>query len=289
MKKKENNPYLTSFVPYNSFFIDHYQSHQKHDMKIQHYHDTYEIYLQTQGERYLFLNDICHTLKTGDLYILRPFEIHYTESRDASHYGRYLLNFNDNKLDIILSNTERHFLLQKLVTGIYHLEEKSFQIIFNLFKNIEYTGKKTGLLAEKLQYCAVFQLLIELSAMIQEDMMPETALSVSNVRPEIINAIHYLNKHYQEEITLEQVAETVHMSKYHFCRMFHKVTGATFLQYLNNIRLTKVHQLLLQTDLSLADIAIKTGFASTAHLSRIFKSVYYVSPRNFRKGIPLHR
>ena len=43
------------------------------------YHDTYEIYLQTKGERYIFLENICHAMKPGDVCIIRPFDLHYGE------------------------------------------------------------------------------------------------------------------------------------------------------------------------------------------------------------------
>lgn len=273
----------TSFDHNDTLVINYYESTKKHDMKIQHYHDTYEIYLQTRGERYLFLNDISYTLQAGDLYILKPFEIHYTKSREADHYGRYLLNFSEDKLDLLLKPNERRMLLEKLEPGIIHLKEDQFSMIYHLFQDIDNSSQKTGFLAEKLQYSIIFRLLMALTDIIRDNTGLQETVSITDIQPEIVQAIHYLNKHYQESLDLDLVAEKVHMSKYHFCRLFHKATGATFLGYLNNIRLTKVHRLLLETELSLADIAKKTGFTSTAHLSRIFRSVYHMSPREFRK------
>jgi len=275
--------FVTSFLPYPSLHVSYNESYQKMDMKVQHYHDTYEIYLQIKGERYLFLNDICHTLKSGDLYLLRPFEIHYTESRDAACYGRFVMNFQEEWLSCILTGEERHMLLKKLPAGIFHLDSGQYAIILELFQELDAAGMKSGFLAEKYRYSIVFRLLLVLSEILKVNMAVKNSHIIANVRPEIIRAIHYLNDHYQEEIDLGQLAETVHMSKYHFCRVFHKVTGATFLQYLTNIRLAKVHQLLLKTNLSLAEIAGRCGFASTAQLSRTFRNVYQVSPRDFRR------
>ena len=73
------------------------------------------------------------------------------------------------------------------------------------------------------------------------------------------------------------------MSRYHFCRIFHSATGATFLEYLYNVRLAKAHQLLLGSDLSLNEISSRCGFSSTSHLARIFKNAYGIPPREFRK------
>ena len=51
--------YPTLFLPYSGLFFDYIESHKKHTMTVQQYHDTYEIYLQTKGERYIFLENIC--------------------------------------------------------------------------------------------------------------------------------------------------------------------------------------------------------------------------------------
>jgi len=66
-------------------------------------------------------------------------------------------------------------------------------------------------------------------------------LEGKSIQPEIVKAIHYINRHYQENLSLEGAAELVHLSRYHFCRLFHEATGATFLEYLYNVRLASHH------------------------------------------------
>ena len=229
------------FFPFSEMYINHVKSSEKYDMKIQHYHDAYEIYLQADGERYLFLDDICYTLKQGDLVILKPFDIHYMESRDIDFYERYVLNFSSDMLSGILT--------------------------------------KTGLLSEKLALSSVFQLV----SVIKDLSKNAEIITSQNTPSEIVTAIDYINNHYKEDINLDIITEVVHISKYHFSRLFHKATGATFLQYLYNVRLVNVHSLLAETNLNLNEIAIRTGFSSSAHLSRIFKQVYNVSPQKFRR------
>lgn len=275
--------YHTAFVPYDTLIINYFESSIKNDMKVQHYHDTLELYLQTCGERYLFLSDICYTLRPGDLYLLKPFELHYTESREADYYGRYLLNFSEEQLSLLLTPQERKSLMRKLDSGVYHLTASQFNTVRGLFRHIKETDRASGLLAPKLQYTYVFQLLMELSHLLKESPGQRESVEASNIRPELTDAIHYLNSHYQEQLSLDSVAEAVHMSKYHFSRLFHRATGATFLQYLNNIRLTKVHRLLLETRLPLTEIAKRTGFTSAAQLSRVFSGVYHASPTDFRR------
>lgn len=58
-----------AFSPHGNIYVQHLKSSQKHDMSVQHYHDAYEIYFQLEGKRYVFLDNICYTLKRGDVAI----------------------------------------------------------------------------------------------------------------------------------------------------------------------------------------------------------------------------
>lgn len=275
--------YQTSLHSYNHIFTDYKDSHKKMNMKVQHYHDSYELYLQTGGERYLFLDDICYTLKPGDLYVLRPFVIHYTESRESAHYSRYVINFKDENLNSQMTDAQKELLLSHLESGIYHLDEEKYAQVRILFQMLHQVNSRSGFMAEEAINAGLLCLLTFMYDIFRDHKVPKELSAASNLQPEIMQAIRYLNLHYSDNIALESVADQVHMSKYHFCRLFHQATGATFLEYLYNIRLSKVHQMLLNTSLPLAEIARRTGFSSTAHLSRVFHSAYQVSPRDFRK------
>lgn len=271
----------TAFVPFeDNFFIEYIKQTHQTNMTVQHYHDTYEIYLHISGERKLFLNDICYTLRKGDLAIFKPFQLHYTESGNTNCYERYVLNFAPKSLSFFLNEAEIHMLFEKLDSCVIHLNNDQFQTLYRYFKQITKFVEHKSFLSQKLLYSAVFQLVMEISD------LPEIneVVTTQSIPTEIAKVIHYINNHYQENIDLDSLSFHVHMSKYHFCRVFHQTTGATFLEYLYNVRLTKVHRLLFDTKIPLKEIAMKTGFTSTAHLSRIFRQVYHVSPREFRKS-----
>ena len=73
------------------------------------------------------------------------------------------------------------------------------------------------------------------------------------------------------------------MSKSHFCHLFSKETGSTFLQYVNNLRISEAHRLLLETDMKIHEISDNVGFHSVAQMTRVFKSIHGVSPSQLRK------
>lgn len=272
--------YRTAFLPYSRLFYEYKESEKKNDMQVLQYHDCYEIYLMTAGERYLFFNGASHILKPGDLFIVRPFEMHYTQSLDSPFYGRHLLNFSETHLDTLLNPTERTLLTDKLESCIIHLTPTQYQEVQFYFQGI---ASSTGFLSVKLQRCYLLQLLVFLTKCMEStESLPITS-QLSDIKSEILQAIQYINRHYTENLSLDFIADHVHLSKYYFCRQFSQTTGATFLDYLNNIRLSKAHQLLLNSDLSIAKIAAQTGFSSSVQLSRTFRSVYKVTPAAFRK------
>lgn len=281
-EKPEKDMKHTEYAPYAGFGVEYVRNPQKMNMKMQHYHDSYELYLQAAGERTLLLNDLRYTLRPGDLYFLKPFELHYTKSYDSSYYERYLMNIPASCLSPILTESEAADLFGSLDSCVLHLDEKQTAEILDCFRKAEMYGHRKGFLTEKLLCSAVLQTLVFVSELLKRKEISE-GLSAERIPEEIVSAISYINRHYNEPVSLEQAAERAHMSRYHFCRIFHGATGATFLEYLYNVRLAKAHQLLLGSDLSLSEIAARCGFSSTSHLTRIFKNTYGMPPREFRK------
>ena len=272
----------TEYAPYTGFGVEYVRNPQKMNMKMQHYHDSYELYLQTAGERTLLLNDLRYTLRPGDLYFLKPFELHYTKSYESSYYERYLMNIPSSFLSPILTEAESAALFGSLDSCVLHLDEKQAASALDACRKAEHYSSRKGFLSEKLLCSSVLQMLSYISELLSRKEIAE-GLSAENIPDEIVSAIRFINRHYSEPVTLEQAAQRVHMSRYHFCRIFHSATGATFLEYLYNVRLAKVHQLLLGSELSLNEIAVRCGFSSTQHLTRIFKAAYGMPPREFRK------
>jgi AraC-like DNA-binding protein len=92
----------------------------------------------------------------------------------------------------------------------------------------------------------------------------------------------YISANYAEKLTITQAATRVHMSEPQLMRQFKKVTGMTLVSYLNQVRLSEASHLLQETDLSIADIASRVGFADQSYFDKRFKRVHGLSPRDFR-------
>lgn len=95
--------------------------------------------------------------------------------------------------------------------------------------------------------------------------------------------MNYVEKHYQNKIMMEDIADNIHLSRTYISVLFKKETGENFSDYLQRIRLEKASTLLKDTKKSIQEIAEKVGFFDAAHFNRAFKSYYKCSPNEYRK------
>lgn len=95
--------------------------------------------------------------------------------------------------------------------------------------------------------------------------------------------IDYMEQHIETELSVAAAAKIACMSYYHFCRLFKKVIGKTFVEYQNFIRIRRAEKLLITTDRTITNIAFETGFGSVAYFNRVFKKETGQAPANYRK------
>ena len=98
--------------------------------------------------------------------------------------------------------------------------------------------------------------------------------------------IRYLDAHYDQDVTLEEVAQALYVSKYHLSRAFKEVTGCTLVEYLTAVRLQHARYLLASTRLHVADIASRTGFNSLSHFNRVFLRQVGMPPCSTARRFP---
>lgn len=99
----------------------------------------------------------------------------------------------------------------------------------------------------------------------------------------VAEAIHYIQEHYTEELSVEDIAEKVSLSKYHFSRIFREQTGCSPHQYLISFRIRKARELIMETGLSIESIGLQCGFSSASHFIRAFKKEMDFTPASYRK------
>lgn len=103
--------------------------------------------------------------------------------------------------------------------------------------------------------------------------------------PTITRAKNFIKEHQTEDLSLGDVAKAVNTSTFYFCKMFKKVTGINFTDYLSRIRIEKSKNLLLNPNLRISEIAFEVGFQSLTHFNRVFKRILGQSPTEYRSHL----
>ena len=100
--------------------------------------------------------------------------------------------------------------------------------------------------------------------------------------PVITRAKEFIKQHQSEDISLGQVAKAVNTSTFYFCKMFKKVTGLNFTDYVSRVRIENAKNLLLNPNLRVSEIAYEVGFQSLTNFNRVFRNITGESPTSYR-------
>jgi AraC-like DNA-binding protein/ligand-binding sensor protein len=135
------------------------------------------------------------------------------------------------------------------------------------------------------QYESVVSLLSvfaqHLAALSNQVMVQEAAAE----NPVIVRARAYIAEHQAEDLTLEALARAVHVSEFHFCKLFKRVTSLTFTDYLARVRVESVKQMLLDPHKRVSEAAFAAGFQSLSQFNRVFHRITGEAPRVYRERL----
>lgn len=115
----------------------------------------------------------------------------------------------------------------------------------------------------------------------------QLAVQTANAEPPVITrAKQFILEHHTEDLSLGQVAAAVHTSIFYFCKLFRKVTGTTFTEFVSRTRIEQAKNLLLNPNLRISEVAYEVGFQSLTHFNRVFKKITGESPTDYRGHLP---
>ena len=94
----------------------------------------------------------------------------------------------------------------------------------------------------------------------------------------------YIQTHYQNKLTLDEIASKTYLSKTYLCSIFKKETGETITNYINKVRIEKSKLLFSDEKLSIVQIANMCGFEDQSYFTKIFKSYVGMTPKKYRES-----
>jgi AraC-like DNA-binding protein len=246
-----------------------------------HYHPEFELTYIIKGNGYRLVGNSHETFNDGDLVLSGSYLPHtwVGKSSNEESFDAVVIQFSTSFITPFLGFEESAALKKML--------EKSKK---GLFFPAENTDVKRKLL--KLVHSTGFDRIVNFIMVLNQLTNCEQDVLCSNYyqlvySAESENRINtvcvFLENHFSNKIGLKQVADLIHLTESNFCKFFKKVTGKTFSDYLNEIRITKSCQLLLQSDKTINSIAFECGFETLSYYNRVFMKKKEMTPREFRK------
>lgn len=267
------------------FFIERVKRSKPSSMAKYHYHDAYEIYYLLAGERTYYIEKQSYELKKGSLLFISKNDIHKTVEKTGPGHERTLIYLKDRYVEEIGGAPHLAFLLSPFHANNKMLElnmqEQSY--VENLLFQLEQENADETRLGRAVCTGA---LLIQLLVFAARRMAEQPANKPTGpMHAKVAEIIAYCNDNFDKPLRLETISSLFYISPYHFIRLFKKMTGFTFTEYINTVRIREAQRLIRETRHKMIQIAGFAGFTNVSHFNRKFKEVTNMSPMEYRKMV----
>jgi AraC-like DNA-binding protein/mannose-6-phosphate isomerase-like protein (cupin superfamily) len=247
------------------------RSQSRHISKRSHL-ESYLFFIVLSGRGTVTIGNTCEELHAGDHVFLDCRNPYAHESSDEEPWELLWVHFNGNAMEGYYSYFLRH---QR--PAIFHPPGPSpFPALIEQILTLEQLrSANRELLENELLHRLVTQLLT-ISLKNTGPSETSTLLKLQEIR-------HYLDEHYTEKISLDELANRFYISKYHMSREFKKAFGTTLVNYLTAQRITKAKEMLRFTDQQIESIAHSCGIEDNSYFNKVFQKAEGITPREYRR------
>ncbi|MFY8091046.1 MAG: AraC family transcriptional regulator [Chitinophagaceae bacterium] len=251
-----------------------------------HYHPEYELTLIVKGSGRRLVGDSHQNFESGDLVLIGP-GLPHTWVGDGGLKGKseaIVLQFSEEFIQRFAELDELYTINKLLLyakQGIVFKERKSTLAR----EQIKLLPTKSGV--EKIT--SLIHILQELSTLKPVPLASSFYQPLKGEENEnrINKVCKYVQKHASEPMTIHKAAALIHLSPGAFCKFFKRITGNTFSDYVNEIRIANVCSELIATDKQVAEIAYGNGFETLTYFNRVFLRKKKMRPSSYRKMLQI--
>jgi len=252
-----------------------------------HYHPEFELTFISDSEGQRIVADSFCEYKTGDLVLLGPNLPHAyrscpSDARPSREHRAIVIQFREDSFG------EHFFALPEMSSVASLLERSRMGLAFGdtpAGKKVAARIRDIPSLPAGRRLTSLLSALVELA----EDSEAQV-ISTETLRPlcrvedrrRVDQICSHLHESFDREIDFTELARSVHMSQACLCRFFRRATGRTMTTYINQLRIGAAAQLLVNSDLSVLEIAFRVGFGNYSNFSRQFKRMKGVTPLALR-------
>ena len=275
--------------PFNIQF-DYGTRFNRINMQFAHFHPYYEIYFLLNGSSQHFVEGQAFSLEPYTMVLLKPFRLHRTNYFENNPCKRLIFSFAPNMIAPFFPEAMAVIdALFQTNKPIYRFSQNQTNQLIDLFNGMYKTSKLGGPMAN-LKITGLFLQLLERLTEFSEDNIyfqnqeDSSALTGNAVESKIYEITSYIHHNYGTNLTLVGLADMFYISPHYLSRQFKTYTGFTLIQYIQETRIKKAQELLLDTDMKIVDIIDHCGFGSISQFNRVFSELVGSSPSKYRKS-----
>ncbi len=246
-----------------------------------HWHAPLEIIMPLENHYLVTCCNTLYTLREGDILVINPGIIHSMEAIEGKRLifqADFTLLHGIKELEATLS-----FISPALMITAEYAPETHEQIQKLVLEiSDEYFADAP------LSEAAIYSKLIEIFVLIGRSYSPNAKCFNNSINKQreyterFLYVCDYISEHYNEDLTLDYVADLSGFSKYHFTRLFKQFTNVSFYKYLNKKRIENAEKLLMDKELTITEVALRCGFSSLSAFIRMFKIIKDCTPTEFK-------
>jgi transcriptional regulator, araC family len=256
--------------------------------ELAHWHNSFELIEVVEGRFYCNVDGSEFLINKGNICIINRGRLHhiYTEDYNASMCRKKTIIFNPDYF-IKDQNIYEKYILPLLEKDAFaHIQfniKKGIGLDINtLMKEIEALEDEKPIGYELEEYSLIYKVIRYLYLAYQSSKQSIHTTYDANVQIQR-NMTTFIHEHFNSKIGLEDIAEAGQVSKSTCIRLFHKYTGKSPIDFLNNYRLQMSAEKLVTTSEQITEIAYACGFGQPSYFNRLFLKEYNMTPNQYRK------
>lgn len=247
-----------------------------------HHHDFYEVYFFLSGNVQYNIESRSYLLTPGDVLLISPMELHQPMfGSEQREYERIVLWIDKQFLESI-SVSGKSFTTCFDTDSPNHsnlLRPEGVQRQFLMFL-MEQLLQESASMEPYQDICALSYLAQVLVLLNRLSLQQRKEEAVTPQDSTVYNVLGYINEHYSENMTLDDLANKFFVSKYHLSREFQRLVGTSVHRYIVQKRLVMAKQMLSAGRPS-SEVYQNCGFGDYSNFYRAFKAEYQISPKEF--------
>lgn len=266
----------------------HYQ-HPGDLTDVEHWHDFAELVIITEGYGIHSIDGIDYPVSAGDIFVFQGKTKHYFKERHG--LTMHNIMYDNRRLQHSFKNLQGNagynamFLLEPAYRRRHRfksrlrISRRSLAHVEAIIHRIQDEQEQQLAGSDTLMLSMLLELIVFFSRQYSKVEIPQ-----AQALYRIGKIISRLETQYQKDWNITQLTKVAGMSKSSLITTFKNATGYSPIDYLIRIRLQRAAELLIETEKPLGEIAVQCGFHDSNYLTRQFRRVYNLTPRQFRKN-----